>query len=174
VECTLFLLYLGGINLNTATMKVFIKLLILITLIACIGPFFLKGPDGKALLNIEKIHFPRLPLWTEIKNKSRRFFGWDGIQPNLQVYKWVDEKGITHYSDQSDPHYKSKLTEIQPLNIVPTHKSKVPEKPEDSDVSIGLTTIPLQSIPRLINDTKQVKKMMEGREKQIEQVLSNQ
>jgi hypothetical protein len=152
-------------------MKIFIKFLIFITTLACIAPFLLKGPDGKQLLSIDAISFPALPSWTEIKNKSSRFLSWGESQQNRQVYKWVDKKGVTHYSDKNDPRYSSTLTEIKPLNVLSAHK---PEKAEISDGSVGLTTVPLQNIPKLIDDTKQVKKMMEGREQQIEKALSSQ
>jgi hypothetical protein len=152
-------------------MKIFIKLLIFIIILACIAPFLLKGPDGKPLVSADAISLPTLPSWTEIKNKSSRFFNWGGSQQNIQVYKWIDKKGVTHYSDKNDPRYSSTLTEIKPLNVLSTHKM---EKAEISDGSVGLTTIPLQSRPKLIDDTKQVKKMMEGREQQIEKALASQ
>ncbi len=157
-------------------MRIFIKFLIFITVLACIGPFMLKGPDGKALASIDKIHFPVLPLWSDIKNKTSRFFNRDSNQQklksgNLQVFKWVDKKGVTHYSDQNNSRYRSELTEIKPLNILPSQQLETPEKPVISDMPIGLTTIPLQSVSKLIDDTKQVKKLMEGRGNQIEKAL---
>lgn len=157
-------------------MKIFIKLLIFITVLACIGPFMLKGPDGKALLSMDKIQFPELSFWADIKNKSSQFFYGDSDQQklktdNLHVYKWIDKKGVTHYSDQSDPQYKAEFTEVKQLNILPSQKMETPEKPATSNIPVGVTTIPLQDISKLIDDTKQVKKLMEGRGNQIEQAL---
>ena len=152
-------------------MKIFIKLLLFIILLACIGPFLLKGPDGKPLLSIDAIRFPAMPSWTEIKTKSGRLFSWGESQQNLQVFKWVDKKGVTHYSDKNDPRYISTRTEIKPLNVLSIPKRK---KTEISDSSIGLTTVPLQNIPKLIDEAKQVKELMEGREQQIEKALSRQ
>jgi len=161
-------------------MKIFIKLLILMLIIACAAPFLLKGPDGKALLSIDKIGLPALPSFlVDIKSNSQQIFSGNGQQQtlksnDLQVYKWVDKKGVTHYSDQSDSKHASQLTKIQHITILPAHKSEsepVIEKSASSDMPISLTTIPLQDIPKLIDDTKEVKRMMEDRENQIERAL---
>jgi len=149
-------------------------------IIACAAPFLLKGPDGKALLSIDKIGFPAMPSFlSDIKSNSQKIISGNdqqqGLKSNdLHVYKWVDKKGVTHYSDQSNSKQPSKLTKIQHITILPAHKSEsepMKEKSAPSDMPISLTTIPLQDIPKLIDDTKEVKRMMEDRDNQIERAL---
>jgi len=153
-------------------MKIFIKLLILIVILACGAPFYLKGPDGKALLDIDNFELPVLFLrnkFEQILDHSRN--SEDKKSTGLQVYKWVDKHGVTHYSDKSDISSKAKLAEIKPISILPLQKTRHKETINTSADSVGLTTIPLQQIPKLIDDTKQVKKVMEERNQQIESAL---
>lgn len=155
-------------------MKIFIKLLFFIVILACAAPFLLKDPNGRPLLNIDKIPSLALPLLTDIKKKSVPLLTSkiDQKKPiDLQVYKWVDKNGVTHYSDKNSPDYNSKLAEIKPLNIMPAQKLVVQENPVISDRSVGLTTIPMQDISKLMDDTKQVKEMMENRGSQIDRAL---
>ena len=51
------------------------------------------------------------------------------------VYKWVDERGITHYSDQ--PHPQAQELEVQPKNLV--------SAPTDQASSTSSTTQPTAS-----------------------------
>ena len=157
-------------------MKIFIKLLLFIVILACAAPFLLKDPNGRPLLDMDKIPSLELPSLTDIKKKSAPLLTSkiDQKQPiDLQVYKWIDKNGVTHYSEKNSPHYNSKLAEIKPLNIVPAQELIIQEKPVISNrpVGAGLTTIPMQDISKLMDDTKHVKEMMENRGSQIDRAL---
>lgn len=154
------------------SMKIFIKLLILIVILACGAPFFLKGPDGKVLLDIENIKSPVLSIWNSLEQTFESSINSEHKKSTeLEVYKWVDKQGVTHYSDKNDNSSKAKLTEIKAISVLPLQKTRHQETINASDNSVGLTTIPLQNIPKLIDDTKQVKKVMEERNQQIERAL---
>ncbi len=157
-------------------MNIFIKFLLLIVILACAAPFFLKDPDGEALLSMDKIDFPSLPSLTDVKSKSSQLIddtlNVQKLMPEkAQIYTWVDKKGVTHFSDKNDDRFSSKLVKIKPINTLPAHKSEIPEASETSDSPFAVTTIPLQEVSKLIDDTQQVKKLMENRENQIEQAL---
>ncbi len=153
-------------------MKIFIKFIVLLTVLACIGPFFLKGPDDRSLLSIEKLKLPAFISFVDIR---KRFSGLGDKKQNVAVYKWVDEKGVTHYSDQNNTRFKGKLTKLRPLSSISMSSPKVATVPSHNVrmTGGGLTTIPLQSIPKLIDDARQVKKVMEGRGEQIERALAS-
>lgn len=155
-------------------MKIFIKLLLFIVILACAAPFLLKDPNGRPLLDMDKIPSLALPSLTDIKKKSAPLLISKVNQKkpiDLQVYKWVDKNGVTHYSDKNSPHYNSKLAEVKPLNIMPAQKLITQEKPIISNRPVGLTTIPMQDISKLMDDTKHVKEMMENRGSQIDRIL---
>ncbi len=151
-------------------MKIFIKLIVLLTVLACIGPFFLKGPDGRPLLSVEKLKLPDIIAFSDM---HKWFSAMGDKKQNVAVYKWVDDKGVTHYSDHNNARFKGKLTELKPLSTVPVPSTKVVSAPpKNVEISAGLTTIPLKSIPKLIDDTRRVKEMMEGRGEQIDRALA--
>ncbi|MFK8051700.1 MAG: hypothetical protein AB8F65_01910 [Woeseiaceae bacterium] len=79
-------------------MKLFVKLLMLIMLLALAGPFFLKGPDGA-------------PLWTvretlgQAKSTLSRWWGKAGVESleravtnEVTVYRWQDADGVWQFS----------------------------------------------------------------------------
>jgi len=155
-------------------MQILIKLLVIIVVLACVAPFFIKGPDGKTLFNFDTIHFT---LWEEIETLASKALSQtvDQEKPKsagLQVYKWVDEQGLTHYSDKSESHNSHQLTKIKPISVLPFQKRIEQQKTISSGQSLGLTTIPLQKIPQLIDDAQQVKKIMEGRTQQIDRAIN--
>ena len=145
-------------------MKIFIKLLILIIIVACAAPFFIKGPDGNRLFKMDIGTLNHDFFSQNTRHKALK-------NTDLKVFKWVDNKGVTHYSDQNDPQYNSQLSEIKPISTLSFQKQKKVEQPGKSEFSVGLTTVPLSKIPKLIDDSKQLKKVMEGRGRQIEQAL---
>lgn len=44
------------------------------------------------------------------------------------MYKWVDEKGVTHFSSDPPPDGKGRKIDVKP---VPPSSSKAPQRPED-------------------------------------------
>lgn len=103
-------------------MKIFIKLIVLLTVLACIGPFFLKGPDGRPLLSVEKLKLPDIIAFSDM---LKWFSAVGDKKQNVAVYKWVGDKGVTHYSDHNNARFKGKLTELKPLSTVPVPSTKV-------------------------------------------------
>lgn len=153
-------------------MKLFIKLLILLLILACAAPFFLKGPNGRPLINLDKYKLPDLliPSIDDFKN-TLGLSSSDGNKATvvkkgaIQVYKWRDERGVVHYSDRQDSGQKAKLTQIKGITILPTNQTtQVPKLPEKNTVNLpGLTTVPLGEISKLIKDAKQVEQLLQDR-----------
>jgi len=53
-----------------------------------------------------------------------------GVAMAATVYKWVDERGITHYSDQ--PHPQAQELNVQPKNLVSAQESAPASSSESS------------------------------------------
>ena len=162
-------------------MKVLIKLLFLFLILAGMGPFFIKGPKGRPLLTVDDMHFPSFPSFSEISSKAKPISqSGTSEQANdsnsLKAYKWKDENGIAHYSDQHNPRYNSQLTEIKDITILPVyqtdseHQSNISDSSRTSELP-GLTTIPLQQIPKLIEDAKQLSNLLEERKKRQDRII---
>lgn len=156
-------------------MKIFIKLLVLLLMLACAAPFFIKGPDGQSLMNVNEIKFPKLsmPSFDGLKNQLRVFnneqhIALDANRDGLQVYKWRDEKGVVHYSDRAFAGKTSKLSRIEDITILPANsKSNSLNRQARLDGNgfqgPSPTTISLGQMPKLIKDAKQIEQLLKDR-----------
>ena len=73
-------------------------MMILIVLLACVVPFFIKGLDGRPLMTLEywKMDMPELPmdLLTEAVQESVP------VTPEVtEGYRWQDENGVWQFSN---------------------------------------------------------------------------
>jgi len=160
-------------------MKIFIKLLLLLLILACASPFFIRGPNGQPLMSINKLIFPELPIPSISVLKSKLGFlnlAEKTSQPNtkgdIEVYKWRDEKGVVHYSDRQSGDKKGTLTQIKGISILPSAADSSVVKQEDS--SQGLPSprrIPLANIPKLIDDAKQIEQVLQQRKQRQDAVI---
>jgi len=158
-------------------MKIFIKLLILLLILACATPFFIRGPNGQPLMSLNKLKFPELPSVASIKSKSGLFNSTEKSSQaknkgDIEVYKWRDEKGVVHYSDRQGSDKKGKLTEIKGISILPSAAVSTVDKTEERSLSVpSPTTIPLANIPKLIEDAKQVEQVLQQRKQHQDEIL---
>jgi hypothetical protein len=95
-------------------MKLVYKLIALALIAALAAPMLIKGPDGKPIMSwkdwlpdtqaikksVEK-SIPELP----VSNSTP--------QPTQKVYRWKDEHGVWHYSNQQQDAHKPEAQEIQ-------------------------------------------------------------
>lgn len=94
------------------------------------------------------------------------------------AYKWVDENGRTHYSNevpaQSQPAIE--VIKVDPnTNII--QAVELPEEAEEGETTV-ITPVegPLykpENIQKLINDAKNVEKVLQERHKKQEEIINN-
>lgn len=65
----------------------FIKLMILIVILACVAPFFIKGPTGEPLMTLEDWIPDEMP---EVRSTPEE----------TVVYKWKDENGVWQFTNE--------------------------------------------------------------------------
>jgi len=161
-------------------MKIFIKLLILLLILACASPFFIKGPNGTPLMSINQLKLPEfsMPSSNVLKEKIGLFKPSKTTTQKLskgdiEVFKWRDENGVVHYSDRQDSHKKGKLTQIKGITILPT-TAETQELKQKVNSRINLpssTTIPSGDISKLITDAKQVEQVLQQRKLRQDEVI---
>jgi hypothetical protein len=98
-------------------LRYFIAIIILLAVIACIVPFFIKGPDDRALLSPDQVKLPKIKLLKKGPVDTR--FGADqkkgtADKKGEKVYKWRDENGVWHYADYPNPESPSKPISTEP------------------------------------------------------------
>ena len=87
-------------------MGIFIKLLIVLVIIALAAPFFIKGQDGRPLITLEEIQQPdALENYTKSYGElgdnipgAGKGAGKAPSPAGTKVYSWRDEQGNVHYS----------------------------------------------------------------------------
>ncbi len=161
-------------------MKLFIKLMVLLLLIAGAAPFILKRPDGRPLLRLDEFNINK-PLSKGI-NKINSI---TPVESDVrQVYKWKDESGIVHYSDEKSPHHQSQLIEIKTQNSQQPRQQPSPKKTTTLKKSTQAVTkqqapiaenaVSIAKMQQLINDAKKAKYLIEQRNQRVQQIVKNE
>lgn len=155
-------------------MKRFSYYLFTLLAIAIIGLFFIKLPNGATVFSVNDLLRSVERFQMTIPN--------DIVLPNINttqekqvnVYMWVDEKGVTHYSDI--PIKGAKQAELPEATVLPAVKVEWPEtqipdnktrKDNDNEKSY------FERINTLKIDAEIAKKQLELREKQQQELLNN-
>lgn len=155
-------------------MKRFSYYLFTLLAIAIIGLFFIKLPNGETVFSVNDLLRSVERFQMTIPN--------DIVLPNINttqekqvnVYMWVDEKGVTHYSDI--PIKGAKQAELPEATVLPAVKVEWPEKQipdnktrKDNDNEKSY----FERINTLKIDAEIAKKQLELREKQQQELLND-
>lgn len=94
-----------------------------------------------------------------------------------KAYKWTDEHGVTHYSNEEPPvESAAEIIEVDPnTNII--QSIEIPEKETEKEPST-ITPVegPLykpENIKKLIDDAKNVEKVLQDRHEQQEEIINS-
>lgn len=149
--------------------KLIIKCIIMAALFMGVSQYFVYITTGKT--PFDNFNIPNFSL----NKQSISNFASDGKQT---VYKWVDEKGVTQYSAQApSADQQVKTLEIDPnMNIVQGLQMPEDEKEEESSKpEISMPTGPIyspESIKKLVDDAKNIEKLLQDRMDKQEKILS--
>lgn len=145
-------------------MKLFIKLLMFLVVLALAAPFFMKKPDGSPMLTLQSIGLK------SVVDKVDAVKHEVSAPKTAQVYRWQDEKGVWHYSDQA----QTATAEKHQVNISQNrlkHLDVAPES-EDETPAVAPQVVPerasLGDVPQLLKQVEQVKQTAEQRNRVLE------
>lgn len=175
-------------------MRLFARLMALLLVAALAGPFFLRGPDGGRLATWGDVrnwfgHAGReMRIWLSdtsrdvrsgvdsAQRKAGQLVGDDGVG-RTAVYRWRDEGGGWHFSDEKPEGVASELIYVDGnanLFAAPEiRKSRdgremqeTPGSPTDSaEVPLpSPLSVPPASVPELIEDAYEARKLLEDRQ----------
>ena len=152
-------------------MKLFVKLMLLIIVAALAAPFVIKGPDGKALVSLDRLRTPAviLPDFSAAVDAVKSGMSEVEEEPAkvMAVYKWQDEKGVWHFSDKLEPGRAVQKLDVNPdanlVHFAAAENSAVTATAESDTKSGGdsggvasTSFAPLGAISKLIGDAKHV------------------
>ncbi|MEM6483577.1 MAG: DUF4124 domain-containing protein [Pseudomonadota bacterium] len=136
------------------------KLLLAILVIACIAPMIMKGPDGEPIMTLDDWK-PEVPATVDGLKQQVMATGKEVMpEKSPSVYRWQDENGSWHFSDQAPPDSNAEPIEISDANLVDA--LEVPKKQAPS--SVESSTSPLSRMPGMTVSPKQLKETMENLE----------
>ncbi|MEL7311856.1 MAG: DUF4124 domain-containing protein [Pseudomonadota bacterium] len=163
-------------------MKLFVKLLAFILVLALMGPFFLKGPDGRPLWEMPT----RLPTLNEVSGAVVP----DGLQdPNVEVYRWQDETGQWHFGSAPPESSRYEVMQIDTRTnavAVEPPPSLEPEAPPDPAVGVAsdepaspyvsdVLPIPDPEVAKqLIEDAKALQDLARQRAEEMDAIINSQ
>lgn len=149
-------------------MKLFIKLLLFVVVLALAAPFFMKKPDGTPMLTLQSLGLGAVSNKVSVVLPDSR----PELPKTAEVYRWQDENGTWHYSDKA----QTPAAQKHQLQISQNRLShvEVVKNEEDgaADTSIDQPKIPqgasLADVPQLLKQVEQIKKTAEQRNKTLE------
>jgi hypothetical protein len=146
---------------------------------ALIGPFFIKSPDGKPVMEMPTAQdFIPEQLFSGGSNSNT---GSPLSSDGPSYYKWQDEQGQWHYGDQP-PTDSSKVSTlqvdtntniIQGLKIEPEVTEGIPQEVnQQQKLPDRLTSgeLSMENAVNSINDALLVRDMMESRNEQLKAI----
>ena len=183
-------------------MKLTFKLMLLALVLVGASPFLLHTPNGKPVLSWDKLPLPDLSSLfgragtarvsktiNEIKSTADEALPIELDDNSTAVHKWIDEHGVWHFSDKKNPDGHDEVVRINTnTNVVQatpvaediadesesnTGADKKEDKNDDGPTIPFPTTIPMKDIPKLINDTKALKKTMDERYMEQQKLLDS-
>ncbi|WP_372771409.1 DUF4124 domain-containing protein [Pseudoalteromonas sp.] len=155
-------------------MKRFSYYLFTLLAIVIIGLFVIKLPNGETVFSVDDLLRSVKRVLTIIPNDIELPNISTTQEKQVNVYMWVDEKGVTHYSDM--PIKGAKQAELPEATVLPAKKVEWPEvqiprdkmrKDNENEKSY------FERINTLKIDAELAKKQLELRAKQQQELLNN-
>lgn len=153
-------------------MKRPIFIMCVLVVIAFAGPMLMKKPDGTPFMESP------LDLFSTSSTGSQN--NESSINTTQSFYKWQDDEGTWHYSDQPQAGknietvtVNTNANLIQGLRIEKKKEQVIVEKKPEvkaESSAIGLPmTVPLEKVSKMLEDANNMQQLMDNRNKQIEQ-----
>ena len=168
------------------------KIMIVVLVLLVASPFMLPGKNGQRLFSLSDLKMPDFSSWFSSRKSNVVVIPENSTPENeitqkkklTTVHKWIDEYGVWQFSDQNNSGGDGKVVKINPdINVVkamevakPEEDSKENSTQDDAESSlsdISLTTIPVDKIPKLINDTKNLKNTLDKRYEEQQTLLDS-
>ena len=143
-----------------------IFIMIVLVAMAFIGPMFIKKPDGTPFIESPLDYFT-----SSSEDASSAPIGGSSMQ---SFYKWQDENGTWHYSDQPQAGQKietvtvdTNVNLIQGLKIE-KKKERIVSQAKIPSIPLPMT-VPLDKVTKMLDDANNIQQLMDARTDQIDQ-----
>jgi hypothetical protein len=164
-------------------MKLFYKLVIMLLLLTCMAPFFIKGSDNRPLMTLGKLKLvnfsmPQLPSLSALKLpavSTRGNTAIPAVAEKIKIYKWKDRDGSWHFSDHKNPDGPYEVLYLPAgdnlagpndyTNSIGDIKTSIQNNLSEIHAKLpsakGPLSMPLSSAVELMQEAQQVQKQIE-------------
>jgi len=167
-------------------MKLFLKIMVILVVLACAGPFILKRSDGRPWMTFSDLKAPDIsvPDISPLTDQVKKLHPTDPDKSAKQttVYKWQDGDGVWHFSDKVSTAVPSDEIKINHnANIVHMEKNEISKEtagiPSKKNIvqkeaaSLDSKASPYEQLPNLIDLAKNVEKLLDQHQQEQEQII---
>lgn len=158
-------------------MKLFIKLVVFIVVLAVAAPYVMKGEDGKPLMefNLADTISRITGIFKSTSSDAEEQTSTGLPVTSDKVYKWKDENGRWHFSDKPldgekvTTHIIPKANILAPVKIPGNEEEEAEVEPTETPaIPVPMT---VQNVPKLIDDANNVQKLLDDRKSQLDKQM---
>jgi hypothetical protein len=164
-------------------LKYFLFTMIALVVLACIAPFFLKGPGDRALITPDHIKLPDVKLPGQKSIDPRPIAknpDLSGKKNQVVLYRWQDKNGTWHFTDYPNPEGPSQEIRVTPdrqKNNDPSSSPKtIDEPPVNVDELLGgdIHFLPKPSdVKKLKEEAAELRDQLEKRYEELDQMAKD-
>jgi len=173
--------------------KLFIKTMMIVVILAVGGLFILKQPDGTPWLKVDDFTSSTSPLekvtkqiksaWSDVETSTSALVQDKPIPKKSAVYRWQSDDGKWHMSDMPPAgDTPVEIVYIEPnSNIIDLSVNDSATSTDDktnaadtatSTIPLPMTTSPQQA-KKLIEDAKNIQSLLDKRAEKLQAVIEN-
>ena len=169
-------------------MKLFIKTMMVVVILAVGGLFILKQPDGTPWLKVDDFTSSTSPLekvteqikssWSEVEKSTSELVQVKSAPEKSAVYRWKGSDGKWHMSDiPPADDTPVEIVYIEPNGNVIDLSSNTSQTTSDNKASHSASTIPLpmttspQQAKKLIEDAKNIQSLLDKRAEKLQAAI---
>lgn len=160
-------------------LKLFVRLMMLVLVLAMAGPFFLKGPDGQPMLTMDDVRNTAARTGNNLKTQWRRLRGDVGQAlgnenaGKVEMQRWQDANGQWHYGDEVPEGIASETIYVDPdasrMDPIPVRRR---ERESSGPALDGPVVNPLRA-REILDDVTDARDQANERQKELSRTLDD-
>ncbi len=157
-------------------MKSFFYISFMLVLLAIMGLFFIKKPEGDPWLSMTQVKHMSLKsiatLQSYVSNSPPELVIRDKEQAKIKVYKWQDKTGVWHYADSPSKDNQSEKIIIEASNILPSSYFISEQGAQDTSTknASAIKTDLSFSPDNVVDNAKGIQQLVDERQKKLDNV----
>ena len=162
-------------------LKLFVRLMCVVLVLALAGPFFITGPDGQPLLTTDDVRRTTARTTSSLKMRWRRLRGdvgqalGDENAGKVEMHRWQDASGQWHYGDEVPDGVHAETIYVDPdasrMDPIPVHRRRS-GRPDSDATSDGPIVNPLRA-REIIDEATEARDAVEARQRELTQRLDD-